>query len=73
MKKQTFEQAIRRLEEIAELLDAGEPSLDDSLKLLEEGMALVDFCTQKLATVEKRIQILAKENDEFTLVDQDPE
>jgi exodeoxyribonuclease VII small subunit len=73
MNKQTFEQAIQRLEEIAELLDAGEPSLDDSLKLLEEGMQLVDYCTEKLSAVEKRIQILGKQDDTFTLIDQEPE
>ena len=36
MKKMTYEQAIKRLEEIVEQLDSGKLSLDESLKLFEE-------------------------------------
>ncbi len=67
MKKQTFEQALKRLDEIVELIDNGEISLDQSLNLLEEGTGLVAFCAQKLNRVEKRIQILRKDNEGFVL------
>ena len=37
-KKQTFENAMQRLEEIVSLLEKNEAPLDDSLKLFEEGV-----------------------------------
>jgi len=49
------------------LIDNGEISLDQSLNLLEEGTGLVAFCAQKLNQVEKRIQILRKDNEGFVL------
>lgn len=44
----TYEQAIRRLEEIVTLLERGESSLDDSMDLFREGVALSSFCAEKL-------------------------
>ncbi len=44
----TYEEAIRRLEEIVTLLERGESSLDDSMALFREGVALSSFCTDKL-------------------------
>ena len=55
----TFESATARLEEIVKLLERGNSSLDDSLKLYEEGVALVRFCNEALDNAEKRIKILA--------------
>ncbi len=47
-KEMTYEEAIRRLEEIVTLLERGESSLDDSMALFREGVALSSFCTEKL-------------------------
>ena len=55
----TFESASARLEEIVKLLERGNSSLDESLKLYEEGVALVRFCNEALDNAEKRIKILA--------------
>ena len=55
----TFESATARLEEIVKLLERGNSSLDESLKLYEEGVALVRFCNEALDNAEKRIKILA--------------
>lgn len=55
----TFESATTRLEEIVKLLERGNSSLDESLKLYEEGVALVRFCNEALDNAEKRIKILA--------------
>ena len=38
MEKMTFEQAIKRLEEIVDLLENNETSLDDSVELFQEGV-----------------------------------
>ena len=59
-KKQTFEQALERLEEISRLLESEDTSLDESLKMYEEGMKLIDFCNTKLNEAQKKIQKLTK-------------
>ena len=54
----TFEAAIVRLEEIVKLLEKGSSSLDESLKLYEEGISLVRFCNNALDNAENKIKIL---------------
>ncbi len=56
--KITFESATQRLEEIVRQLEKGNSSLDDSLKLYEEGVSLVRFCNEALENAEKKIKIL---------------
>ncbi len=46
--KQTFEQAMERLEEISAILSENEVTLDESLKLYAEGVKLLKFCNDKL-------------------------
>ena len=58
-----FEAAIKRLEEIVSVLEAGDVSLEDSLKMFEEGMALAKFCSQKLNQAEKKLTKLVKKED----------
>ncbi len=55
MKDMTFEKAMERLEEIVSLLESGKCTLDDSLKLFEEGTALTAFCTDSLKAAEQKI------------------
>ena len=59
----TFEQAIQRLEEIVALLESGKATLDESLKLFEEGTALTAFCTEALKTAEQTIITLTERED----------
>lgn len=54
-KKQSFEQAMTRLEEIVAALDGGEAPLEESLTLFEEGAKLVKQCTQQLEKAEQRV------------------
>ena len=54
----TFEEAIKRLEEIAGKLENGQASLDESLSLYEEGIALVRYCNELLNRAEQKIRIL---------------
>lgn len=58
-----FESATERLEEIVKLLEKGNVSLDDSLKLYEEGISLVRFCNNALDNAEKKIKILSINSD----------
>lgn len=62
----TFENAILRLEEIVKLLEKGNASLDESLKLYEEGISLVRFCNSALDNAENKIKMLvSNENGEM--------
>lgn len=54
----SFEGAMARLEEIVRKLEGGEATLDESLKLYEEGISLVRACSLKLDEAEKKIKLL---------------
>lgn len=58
-----FEEAFNRLEEIARQLEGGELALEESLALYEEGMKLVELCSQKLDAAEKKILKLSKSGE----------
>lgn len=53
-----FEKAFQQLEKIVQRLESEELSLDDSLKLFEEGIGLSRFCHKKLEEVEKKIETI---------------
>lgn len=55
-----FEASLKELERIAELLESGDMSLDESIRQFERGMRLARFCRKKLDEAEKRIEILQK-------------
>ena len=54
-KEMTFEAAMSRLEEIVAALESGKCTLDDSLKLFEEGTKLTALCSKQLKTAEQKI------------------
>jgi exodeoxyribonuclease VII small subunit len=55
MSEITFEQAMSRLEQIVAALEGGRCTLDDSLKLFEEGTRLTVFCSKQLKEAEQKI------------------
>lgn len=57
-KKITFEESLVRLEEITLKIESGELTLDESLKLFEEGIKLSRFCEKRLTSAEQKIEIL---------------
>lgn len=59
--KMTYESAIRRLEEIADLLEKNDTSLEESMKLFEEGTKLTDFCKKQLEEAKQKITELTGE------------
>jgi exodeoxyribonuclease VII small subunit len=63
MAKQTFESAMKQLEQIAQELEGGELSLELAMKKFEEGIQLSRFCTKKLDETERRITILLQDSD----------
>jgi exodeoxyribonuclease VII small subunit len=64
MAEKKFEKAMERLEEIVGSLEGGELSLEDSLKVFEEGMKLARFCSHKLEEAEKKVTLLVRESGE---------
>jgi exodeoxyribonuclease VII small subunit len=62
MAEKKFEKSMQRLEEIVLSLEAGELPLEDSLKVFEEGMKLVKFCSNKLEEAEQKVTLLVKES-----------
>ena len=64
-KAQTLEQSFEKIEQIIGNLENGDVSLEDSFKLYNEGMKLIQNCNQQLDKVEKKIVVLnQKEGDE---------
>ena len=64
VKKQTFEQAMGRLEEIVSRLEQGDCDLDQSLKLFEEGAKLAAQCEKQLDEAEQKVNLLLENGDE---------
>ena len=56
--KVSFEQAMKRLEEIVRVLEGGNAPLDESLTAFEEGVKLVKLCNSELDNAEKRVKLL---------------
>ncbi len=60
MKKEIdYEKSILRLEEIVELLENGELSLEESMKLFEEGTKLSTECYEILNNAEQKIKSIS--------------
>lgn len=63
MAKQTFENAIKNLEQIVEELELKDLPLEAAVKKFEEGVKLSRFCSKFLDETEKKITILLKDNN----------
>lgn len=59
-KKADFERSLGRLEEIVKRLENANLTLDDAMKLFEEGVALSRDCQKQLEDAEGRVEILLK-------------
>ena len=60
MAKKNYEDSVVRLQEIVALLESGECSLDESMKLFEEGTKLVSFCNTSLDKAQTKIKELTE-------------
>ena len=56
----TIEEALKRLEAIADKLEDPELDLDQAVRLYEEGLRLYERCAKKLDAAELRITQLAE-------------
>src|SRR5919108_4337299 len=57
-----FEKAMGRLEAIVEQMESGKLPLEDLIVRYEEGMSLVKICQERLASAERKIEIIARDS-----------
>ena len=65
-KENNFESALKRLEEISDLLENEDTPLEDSIKLFEEGIELKEFWEDKLKSAKLKIDKIVKRNKSLT-------
>ena len=60
--EKNFESALKRLEQISDLLEDEETPLEESIKLFEEGIELKEYCEEKLKSAKVKIDKIVKKN-----------
>jgi len=66
MAKEKFEEALEKLEGIVRRMEAGDMTLEESLKAFEEGIKLSRLCAKKLDEADRRVDLLLRQEDELT-------
>lgn len=64
LKNLSYEEAIKKLEEIVRRLEDADIPLEESLSSFQEGVALSRYCREKLAEIEFRVEYLLKEEQQ---------
>ena len=59
----SFEDSVKRLEEIVRLMERGDVPLEQALSLFEEGTALIRGCSKLLDDAELKVVRLQKGSD----------
>lgn len=57
-----FEDAMNQLEDIVSQLERGDVPLEKAIDLFQQGMRLSQICGQKLAQVERKIEMIVEED-----------
>jgi exodeoxyribonuclease VII small subunit len=60
----TFEKTLSRLMEVADAMEQGDASLDESMALYKEGLALAKTCGEWLNRYEAEVTLLQKESED---------
>ena len=59
----SFEESLKKLESIVEQMEKGELSLEESVKLFEEGVALSAACKKELDEADGKVETLIRQRD----------
>jgi exodeoxyribonuclease VII small subunit len=59
----TFEESLKRLEQILAALEQDQAGLDASLKLFEEGIEILRSASSELGRAETKVQMLLEKSD----------
>ena len=66
----SFEESLKRLEDLVNKMESGDATLEQSLVWFEEGMDLLKLCQVQLNNAEQKVQELVKKTDgKFELKD----
>jgi exodeoxyribonuclease VII small subunit len=68
-KKINFEESLAELESIVDSLEAGELSLEESLKSFEKGITLARNCQTALTEAEQKVKVLTEKNGVISIED----
>ncbi|MGM0651688.1 MAG: exodeoxyribonuclease VII small subunit [Bacillota bacterium] len=60
----SYEEAVKKLEEIVNRLEDTDIPLEESLASFQEGVALSRYCREKLAEIEYKVDYLLKEEQQ---------
>lgn len=60
-----YEESIKRLEEIVDVLSDENITLDQSVKLYSEGISLAKTCLEELNSFQNKIKVLGKDLEEL--------
>lgn len=60
-KKETYSEAIRRLEAIVRQIDNNELEIDELGEKIKEANRIIAFCTEKLVKADKEVEKLLEE------------
>ncbi len=63
MSKTTFEQSMKKLEQIVQELESGDLPLEEAMEKFEEGIKLSNLCSEKLDETEKKITLLLQNQE----------
>jgi exodeoxyribonuclease VII small subunit len=61
-KKIDFEASLDKLEKLVERMEDGQLSLEESLKVFEQGIALTRQCQRALGEAEQKVQLLLEQD-----------
>lgn len=67
----SFEDSMKRLDEIVEQLEEDKLPLDRMISLYEEGVTLARACGEKLEAAEQKVKLIAKKSGGVVLEDFD--
>ena len=59
--KPSFEQALKRLEEIIHALEGSAFSLENMVQLYDEANELIAMCTKELMTASQKVEVIRQE------------
>lgn len=58
----SYESCVQRLEEVVAQMERADLTLEESVRLFEEGMALAHECRRQLDAAEGKIEMLVKQS-----------
>ena len=64
-----FEESLEKLSRLVEKMESGDLSLEESLKVFEEGIKLSKDCQNALSEAEKKVEALLLEDNQASELD----